>query len=274
MKALTEFGHEWLRSMGFIAVVFAGAMVLERLVPAERDQAFARLRFNGVLGVILFTIGSVLVVVLHPLIVPVIAPPIGQRLRIEMPDGVLGSIAQVVVFFLIYDFFYYWWHRAQHELPWLWPQHELHHSDTALNVSTSLRHHWLEDPLRVFAMSAPLGFAFYFKPASIPWIATVVGLWPFFIHTNLRLRLGWLTPLVTGPQYHRIHHSLEPQHRNHNYAAFFPVWDIVLGTAYLPKDDEFPRTGIERGEPASIHQALAGPFVEWRRRLRQRRISA
>ena len=274
MEALAEFGRGLADSLGFIAAVYAVALVLERIYPAERGQPLRRLAFNLVLGVILFVVSAVIVRMLHPLIEPLVTPPIGQRLRIEMPDGAWGSIAQVLAFFLIYDFFYYWWHRAQHELAWLWPQHELHHSDTALNVSTSLRHHWLEDPLRVFAMAAPLGFAFYFKPASIPWIATVAGLWPFFIHTNLRLQLGWLTPVVAGPQYHRIHHSIEPQHWNRNYAAFFPIWDIVFGTAYMPARGEFPKTGVPRGEPPGIGNALVAPFLDWRRMLRRRRASA
>jgi sterol desaturase/sphingolipid hydroxylase (fatty acid hydroxylase superfamily) len=274
MDALSEFGRGLAGTLGFIAAVFAVAMVFERLRPAERGQPFARLRFNLVAGVVLFTLSSALVALLHPVIAPLISPPVGQRLRLEMPDGVWGSIAQVLVFFLIYDFFYYWWHRAQHELAWLWPQHELHHSDTALNISTSLRHHWLEDPLRVFFQAAPLGFLFYFKPASIPWIATAFGLWPFFIHMNVRLPMGWLTPVLAGPQYHRIHHSIEAAHWNRNYAAYFPLWDLVFGTAYLPKAGEYPRTGIPKGEPAGLAEALTGPFLEWRRMLRRRRASA
>ncbi|HEX5846775.1 MAG TPA: sterol desaturase family protein, partial [Rhodoplanes sp.] len=37
---------------------------------------------------------------------------------------------------LTFDFFYYWFHRAQHEWPWLWQVHKLHHSDRALNVTS------------------------------------------------------------------------------------------------------------------------------------------
>lgn len=274
VESLDAFWRSWAHSMAWVAGIYAVTLVLERLHPAERGQPLARLGFNLVVGVAAFTISALLVAALHPLIAPVIAPGVGQRLAIEMPDGAWGSLAQVAIYFLIYDFLYYWWHRAQHELAWLWPQHELHHSDSALNITTSLRHHWLEDPLRVFAMAAPLGFAFHFKPASVPWIATVAGLWPFFIHANLRLRLGWLTPVLAGPQYHRIHHSIEPEHWNRNYAAFFPVWDIVFGTAYFPKRDEFPRTGVPRGEPRSVAHALVGPFLDWRDMIRRRRARA
>jgi sterol desaturase/sphingolipid hydroxylase (fatty acid hydroxylase superfamily) len=267
---LAAFTHSWLQSIGFIAAVYAGAMVAERILPAERGQPWRRAGFNIIAGLLLFTLSGVLVTLLHPIIAPYIQPPRGGLMRVEFPDGALGSLGQVLAFFLVYDFFYYWWHRAQHEFGWLWPQHELHHSDTALNVTTSLRHHWLEDPLRVFTLLLPFGFLFQFKPATVPWIATVAGLWPFFIHVNVRLRLGWLTPVLAGPQYHRIHHSLRPEHMNHNYAAFFPIWDIVFGTAYLPRRDEFPATGVARGEPAGLGQALAGPFIDWGRQLRRR----
>jgi sterol desaturase/sphingolipid hydroxylase (fatty acid hydroxylase superfamily) len=270
MDAVITFAEGWLTSVKYIAAVYAGGLVLEWLLPAERGQPGSRLRFNIVTGLLLFTISGFLVLVLHPLIVPLISPPHGQRMRVEMPDGIVWSFAQVFIYFLIYDFLYYWWHRAQHGFAWLWPQHELHHSDTALNVSTSLRHHWLEDPLRIFAISLPLGFLFYFKPASVPWVATVIGAWPFFIHFNVRLELGWLTPVLAGPQYHRIHHSLRPEHVNHNYAAFLPIWDILFGTAWLPRRGEFPPTGVARGEPPGLLNALAGPFLDWRRMLLRR----
>lgn len=274
MQALSEFARGWAGSLGHVALVYAGFFLFERLLPAERAQPWRRLGFNLVIGVLLFTISSALVVVLTPLIQPLVTAPLGQRIRIAMPDGLAGSLLQVAFYFLVYDFFYYWWHRAQHELPWLWPQHELHHSDTALNVTTSLRHHWLEDPLRVFAMTAPLQFAFAFREPSLPWVMAVAGLWPFFIHANVRLDLGWLTAVVAGPQYHRIHHSIEPQHWNRNYAAFFPIWDIVFGTACLPKRGEWPRTGVPRGEPAGVQAALWGPFRDWRAMLRRRRARA
>ena len=274
MDAVLEFARGLGGTLAFIASVYVVAIAGERLFPAERGQPWRRAGFNIVIGVILFTISAVLVHVLQPLIAPLVNPPFGQRLRVALPDGILGSVLQVGAFVLAYDFFYYWWHRAQHEIVWLWPQHELHHSDTALNVTTSLRHHWLEDPLRVFAMAAPFGFLFWFKPASVAWVATVAGLWPFFIHWNVRLPLGWLTPVIAGPQYHRIPHSIEARHWNRNYAAYFPLWDIVFGTACLPKKGEWPATGVPRGEPAGVGAALMGPFIDWQRMLRHRRASA
>ena len=48
----------------------------------------------------------------------------------------------------------------------------------------------------------------------------------------------------TDNYYHRIHHSVEDVHHNKNYAAFFPVWDILFGSVHFPKNNEFPEVGL------------------------------
>jgi sterol desaturase/sphingolipid hydroxylase (fatty acid hydroxylase superfamily) len=65
--------------------------------------------------------------------------------------------------------------------------------------------------------------------------------WTFLIHANLKLSLGPLSWLVDGPQVHRIHHSQLPQHFDRNFAAFFPIWDVLFGTYYHPARGEFPQ---------------------------------
>ena len=50
-------------------------------------------------------------------------------------------------------------------------------------------------------------------------------------------------PFFVGPQYHRMHHSLQTQHLDKNFALFFPLRDIFFGTYYRPKKGEFPSTG-------------------------------
>jgi sterol desaturase/sphingolipid hydroxylase (fatty acid hydroxylase superfamily) len=84
----------------------------------------------------------------------------------------------------------------------------------------------------------------------------------------VRLPLGPLTPVFGGPQYHRVHHSILPEHHDKNFAAFFPIWDIIFGTAYLPKKNDYPPTGIEGVEIQSVPKALFSPFVDWTRMLR------
>jgi len=82
--------------------------------------------------------------------------------------------------------------------------------------------------------------------------------------------MGPLTNVFAGPQYHRIHHSNQRQHQDRNFAAFFPIWDILLGTHHKPLKDEFPPCGTLNGEQTdSVKQAHIGVFVDWYRMARE-----
>ena len=87
-------------------------------------------------------------------------------------------------------------------------------------------------------------------------------LWGFFIHANVRLELGPLTPIISGPQLHRIHHSALAEHRDKNFATFFPFIDILFGTYYGPGKGEHPPTGLHDGEEESfLREATVGPLI-------------
>ena len=45
---------------------------------------------------------------------------------------------------LLLDLWIYWWHRANHEWPFLWRFHEVHHRDRHLDATTALRFHFGE----------------------------------------------------------------------------------------------------------------------------------
>ena len=254
--------------LSYLAIVYAGLSLVERLAPAERHQPVRDALFNIALTPMLIFLSVLLITFLAPTIQPATTEPIGQRIKLHFADGVMGSVLAMVTIMFASDFVYYWWHRCQHMTRWLWALHTLHHSERSLSVLTSMRHHWLEDPIRLFVQALPLGFALFVAPPSVAWVGTILGLWPFFIHLNLRLPMGPLTRVFSGPQYHRIHHSILPQHHDKNFAAFFPVWDIIFGTAHIPAKDEYPPTGIEGVETDSFAKALFSPFVDWARMAR------
>lgn len=263
-----------LHTLTYLAIVYAGMSMLERIAPAEPNQPFKRTLFNLGLTPLLLLISSALLLWLSPMVQHLMTEPTGQRIKLILPwadalGPVASSLLAMLILMFITDFVYYWWHRFQHTNRWMWAQHTLHHSERSLNVVASLRHHWLEDPIRLFIQNLPLGYAFFFAPASVAWVATFIGLWPFFIHMNVRLPLGPLTPVFGGPQYHRVHHSILPEHHDKNFAAFFPIWDIIFGTAYLPKKNDYPPTGIDGVEIHSVPKALFSPFNDWARMVRQ-----
>jgi sterol desaturase/sphingolipid hydroxylase (fatty acid hydroxylase superfamily) len=166
--------------------------------------------------------------------------------------------AALLAFFLR-DFFYYWFHRLQHSSKWLWAEHELHHSDEHMNVTTAVRHHWLETPLEGLFIALPTALLFGQVRTSVlaVFITSTTG---YFIHLNSRINLG----VVFGsPVYHRLHHSKASEHIDKNFAAFFPLWDILFGTYYRP-NGTCPETGLASGETIySLPQAVVWPFLRW-----------
>jgi sterol desaturase/sphingolipid hydroxylase (fatty acid hydroxylase superfamily) len=68
---------------------------------------------------------------------------------------------------------------------------------------------------------------------------------------NVRLSLGRFALVLNNPQFHRIHHSVEPQHWNKNFCKMLPVFDVIFGTAWKPEKDEFPMTGLVPREKAT-----------------------
>ena len=180
-----------------------------------------------------------------------------------------AQFATFMLYMLIIDFFYYWLHRLQHAVPLLWNQHEVHHSETTLNVTTNVRHHWSEIILHMVFIAVPFSLLFNLTRVETGVVATVFASWQFFIHLNVRLPLGRWSWIIAGPQLHRIHHSALPIHQDRNFAAYFPVWDAIFGTYYAPGRDEYPPVGLASGERiGSVWAASVWPFMRWGQRIR------
>lgn len=259
------FAGKWLL---FLAV----GLALEAVLRAERGHRFSDYAFN--IRHAFFYLGAIFG--LSPLLNAGTAWIIGSfgpgwfSLAILPGDGLYWQIAAGFLILLVTDFFYYWWHRFQHTVPWLWDQHALHHSDTALNVSTSARHHWTEFLFQGLFITVPMSILFALPPVTVWGVSLGMAGWSWFIHMNVRLHLGPLGRVVSGPQLHRIHHSRLPEHADRNFAAYTPIWDILFGTYFAPRPNEYPPTGLHSGKRiVTIRLALAYPFEQWVRRIRQ-----
>lgn len=179
------------------------------------------------------------------------------------PTSIVQQVNLAVLILIVTDFFYYWLHRAQHSFGWLWHQHAVHHSDEALNITTSARHHWLEFIFQAIAISIPMSIIFKMSPISMWAVSSFVGAYGWFNHMNVKLGFGKLSWLACSPQLHRIHHSSQPEHIDKNFAAYFPVWDVLFGTYYHPAKDEYPRTGVDGIKITSATEAALYPFKKW-----------
>jgi sterol desaturase/sphingolipid hydroxylase (fatty acid hydroxylase superfamily) len=163
-------------------------------------------------------------------------------LRFADGSDILLLIASLWLASVLGDFFFYWYHRWTHVNQFLWQHHKMHHTDTELEAISTARQNWMEAVLNSLFIAVPMIVLFKVDPLE-QWHAGLT-----LSHMNIRLHTGWFARLWCGPQNHRIHHSLEPQHIDKNFAFMFPVWDIIFGTYYHPKSGEYPATGVA-GEP-------------------------
>ena len=64
---------------------------------------------------------------------------------------------------------------------------------------------------------------------------------------------------INSPQWHRIHHSTQPEHVNKNFSGGLPLWDMLFGTAWIPGCNEYPATGLVPGEQVGIIDSIIWP---------------
>src|SRR5260221_4673430 len=81
----------------------------------------------------------------------------------------------------------YLFHVSMHKVPLFWRMHRVHHLDTHLDVSTSLRSHPLEFAA-MFLTMVPIAIAFGLDPWALAAFEIVESLISLLCHANLRLR--------------------------------------------------------------------------------------
>lgn len=178
-----------------------------------------------------------------------------------LPVRVAGWLVAAFAIMMIANFFYYWLHRAQHRIPWLWRFHRVHHSITEMSATSSY-HHFAEDLFQFTAVTVPMAFLLGVATGPVPWIVlTIASTHAYFIHSSANINIGPLRYILGENRFHRIHHSLEERHFDRNFATLTPLWDVLFGTAYFPRADEWPNVGLsDIPEPKTMRDYLLMPF--------------
>ncbi len=125
---------------------FVFFLVYERLWPATDSPLL--LRFGrATVGAWRRLVRNVSLFGINLLISPLIVVPItvwadhfSLGLRPAWWSGWPGLLLDLVLL----DFWIYWWHRANHEIPFLWRFHQVHHFDELLDSTTAVRFHFGE----------------------------------------------------------------------------------------------------------------------------------
>jgi sterol desaturase/sphingolipid hydroxylase (fatty acid hydroxylase superfamily) len=244
-------GLAWL---GLVAVI----ATLEHVVP-ERPFERPTLRRRTLLvatGIVLASALGALGAVYEGVLRPLLAPVAATGPNAIWPDGLHWS-AQAVLLFLLADGLNYWMHRAVHRWPLLWrvSGHGVHHSFHDLNA----HHAVLTHPLELFFLAAPMALAaaiFGLDSQVVTAATLLIASIATLAHANLPLDtpgLGWL---VTQPVHHRLHHSMDANERETNYACTAIIWDRLFGTF---DGRTAARTGLDPDPPTLVDHLLR-PF--------------
>jgi len=135
----------------------------------------------------------------------------------------------LLLLLFLQDFLFYWFHRLGHTVNVFWAAHMPHHSSEELNLSVGIRASFTQ---RIFQ------FLFFdwilvligFSPEAVYSVAAIhlfIGYWH---HTKVIKKMGWFEKYFVTPSHHRVHHGVNPQYIDKNYAELLILWDKWFGT--------------------------------------------
>ena len=162
----------------------------------------------------------------------------------------------LVALFLI-DLMFYIWHRASHRVRFLWAIHLSHHSSQELNFAVAFRQPVLAPLFKIpfFSFLPILGL----DPTIIVVVGTISTLWGVVGHTQIVPKLGIAEWFLNTPSAHRVHHGINRQYVDKNYANMFIFIDRLLGT-YEPEVEPVTYGLITQ---ANTNNPLTLTTMEW-----------
>ena len=241
-------------SLVFLILVF---FPMEKVFPAKKKQKFFRphwlLDFSFFLGQYLLWSGLVLWTLnyfAHYL--TSIIPSSFQEMIQSQP-----FFLQALEVLFLSDFLIYWGHRLQHNVDFLWRFHKVHHSAKHMDWLAAHREHPIDSIYTIGIINLP-AFIMGFPLESIAGIIAFRGIWAIYIHSNVRMPIGFLRILIGAPELHHWHHDLD--RRAGNYANISPIMDVIFGTYKCP-DKEPEEFGIKEKSPDSYLGQMIEPLL-------------
>jgi sterol desaturase/sphingolipid hydroxylase (fatty acid hydroxylase superfamily) len=239
---------------GIVLAVLVALLILERLFPVARALGgLRRLARN-------FSLAGLNAILSFAVVVPVSG--LAAQWALDWRPAAWSGWVGLALDLVILDCWIYWWHRANHELPFLWRFHEIHHLDEFLDASSALRFHFGEVFLSALVRAAVillLGVPF----AHVVVFETLIALVTMFHHSNVRVppRLERLVSFViVTPSIHWVHHHALRADTDSNYSTLLSVWDRLFASRSRTLRSVDMPIGVEGGLDRGIVALVRRPF--------------
>ena len=145
-----------------------------------------------------------------------------------------NPVAQIILWFILYDFTHYLAHVLMHRSSALWRFHRLHHAATEFTIlngiRTSLPEHFFNKLVSFFLLGSLLGIP---KPEILYVVMFIRRVVDLIQHSDLPWDYGIAGYVIASPRYHRLHHSNQPEDYDSNYGNIFSFWDYLFGTTSI-----------------------------------------
>jgi len=252
---------ETILSYWFVLLIVIGGV---ELLGGEEERRSARRRWPANLALVAISAGMASVVPVGGLAAAHWARDgsFGLLNALDAPLFVAVPFSAVVLSLNAYLL-----HLASHKIPFLWRFHKIHHSDQALDVTTTFRTH----PM-IYLMALGVNLLVVVVLGLTPGVfiayAAIVLAIDLSHHSTIRIP-DWLDralrPYMMTPSLHHIHHSDHVAETDTNYGHDIALWDRLFGT-YLAEAkrpaSEF-RYGLKKFPPAradDLNALLIAPF--------------
>jgi sterol desaturase/sphingolipid hydroxylase (fatty acid hydroxylase superfamily) len=216
-------------TIGVILLAMAVVAWVETVIPLHLGDRSSRAHLgpNLALMFLAFAINLCLNVALVALLM--LLARLGLGVLNVFPQSAFVSVVAVL---LGLDLSFYVAHVAMHKIPAFWSYHLIHHCDSVVDVTTTIRQHPGESFIR-YAFMAVFAFVLGAGPGAFAVYRSWSVLNGLLEHANIRLPLwfdGLLSLVTTSPNMHKVHHSRSAMETDTNYGNIFSVWDRLFST--------------------------------------------
>ena len=176
----------------------------------------------------------------------------------------IGFLGKAILGILLLDLAFYWWHRLNHTNSTLWRFHSVHHLDTHLDVTTSLRFHFGElyyhriyKTILILIIGMPISVFIFYE--------ILLSACNQFHHSNIKLSDNTnkiIKKFIVTPEYHANHHTQIKLSRNANYSSIFTIWDTIFFTYKEATKKDRECLGLDdRTKEFGLIENIKHPFI-------------